>query len=302
MKRILILAVAALSAIFSSCMESDPNMPSITWTGNPKFGVQELSVGADGNITVTAPGKIELLTLTLNLGSYNVLVNNHIAIDGNKYPTAKLPVMDVIDDTESAAFLNGLGISAGASLRGKTTSQIDVIKLFEAITGNMVLNNNSSYTIEINLADKDGNTAKQTATLHFTSAPEVKWATQPDNNDNLVDLTADKIDTRVKINAPGKIAELTVTFESGVKELKDYIERRTTGSKDVIDLVGDSKVTDQFDGFPTGKDVEGKTDVTLDFAFVYKNLVDWSNGTNVFTVFVKDQNGKTGSLTVKLQK
>ena len=78
--------------------------------------------------------------------------------------------------------------------------------------------------------------------------------------------------------------------------------RKPTGSKLVIDLIGDSKIENQFDGFPTGKNVKDKTDVTLDFAFVFKNLVDWSNGTNVFTIYVKDQNGKENKLTVKLQK
>ena len=304
MKRIFILAFAALAALLSACQpQTDPSLPSISWSANPKFGVQELSVGADGNITITAPGKIEYLLLTLNLGNmYNALVNNHISIDSNRYPTAKAPILDVIDDAEAASFLNGLSMSAGTSLRGKTTTQIDVIKLFDAITGNMVLDNNSSFSIDIALTDKEGNTVSKTAKLHFTSGPEVKWVTKPGNEDNLVDLNKENPDTRIKVSAPGKIAQLTVTFDSGVKELKEYIERRTTGSKLVIDLIGDSKVVDQFDGFPTGKNVDGKTDVTIDFAFVYKNLVDWSNGTNVFTIYVKDQNGKENKLTVKLQK
>ncbi|MBR4826605.1 MAG: hypothetical protein IKZ91_01815 [Bacteroidales bacterium] len=304
MKRILLAIALLAAALFTSCnKETNPDAPTIEWSANPKFGTQELSVGADGNITLTAPGKIQYLSLSLNLGSmYNAQANNYISVDANKYPTAKNPVLDVIDDAKAAAFLASLGIQAGESLRGKVTTQIDIIKLFDGLMGNMAIENNSNFSIDITLVDQTEVLVTKTVKLHFTSGPEVKLATKPGNDDNLIDLTAAGADTKVRIFAPGKIGELKVTFVSGAPELKNYIERRTTGSSDTIDLVGDSKVVDQFDGLPTGKDVEGKTDLTIEFSFVSKNLVDWSNGTNVFTVQVKDQNGKEAGITVKLQK
>ncbi|MBO4454822.1 MAG: hypothetical protein J5759_00055 [Bacteroidales bacterium] len=304
MKRILLLSALLAGALVSSCNpNNDPELPSVSWASNPKFSQMELAPGADGNVSISAPGGLESLTLGIGLGSYNLVVNPYISVSANKGSGTKSPILDVIDDPESASFLNSLGIAAGTGLRGKTLTTMDLLAIVEKLLTGQELSNNSVFTIDINILDKNANSISKTAKFHFTSAPSFSW----DGNKtfDIVDITKDDFNAyKVKVNAPGKIDKLTIKLESGADaELAKKIQNRTTGGILTIDLVNDELVATEFKNwFPTGKSVSGKTDVSLDFSFMKDWRSDLGPSTNVFTIFVEDANAKTSSTQVKFKK
>ena len=304
MKRILLFTMLA-AALFCSCKkDKDTGAPSVSWAANPNFAVMEIAPGADGAVAINAPGLFESITLTMNLGDYNVTANRYIDISNNAGGSGKSPVFDIIDDAKVASFLQGMGMTAGSGLRGKSIATLDLLKILDVLLEGQPLKNNTSFSVAINILDKNGVGMKKPAEakFHFTSEPSYSW----DGNSafEAVDLNAAKIPCKVKVNAPGKIQQLTVTLASNADpKLVEYVKNRTTGSSLTIDLVGDEKVADSFkDYFPSGKSVEGKTDVTLDFEFMFKQMYDFGTSTNVFTIYAKDQNGKDASTVVKFTK
>lgn len=304
MKRILFFTMLA-SVLFCSCKkEGDAGAPSVTWAANPNFSVMEIAPGANGSVALNAPGLFESITLTLNLGDYNVTANRYIDISNNAGGAGKNPVFDIIDDSKVASFLQGMGMSAGSGLRGKSIATLDLLEILDELLEGQPLKNNTSFTISINIVDKNGGAMKKPveAKFHFTSEPSFSW----DGNSafEAVDLNGAEIPCKVKVNAPGKIAKLTVKLDSNADpKLVDYVKNRTTGSSLTIDLIGDEKVADSFkDYFPSGKSVEGKSDVTLNFGFMFAQMYDFGASTNIFTIYAQDQNGKDASTVVKFTK
>lgn len=299
MKRLIYFAFAALLLI--SCEKQiDETAPTISWAANPGFATQELGIGADGALALAAPGKIESLTITLGLGDYALLANPYISISSNKSANGKLPVFDVIDDAAVAAYLNGMGMTAGNGLRGKTIGTINLIAIIESIITGQVVDNNSSFTMSIKLTDQAGKTVSRNASFHYTAAPSVVWT--GNSNFDIVDLDGASKPSKVKISAPGKIDALTLTLEfGGSAELANYVKNRTSNSSLVIDLVNDEMVAEAFK-FPTAKTIVGKSEVNLDLSFMYNISYDLSPSTNVFTLKVTDKIGKSVAVPLKFKK
>ena len=298
------MIVAAVAALFAtSCKKPvNPDLPTINWASNPNFAQQELAPGLDGAISVSAPGKIDVLTITLGLGDYAILANPYIGVSANKGSGSKSPVLDVVDDPTVASFLQSLGMSAGSSLRGKTLANLDLVEILETLIKGQIVANNTSFTMKIDMKDQAGNTKNATAKFHFTSAPSFVW----DNNANFatVDLNEAQIPVKIRVTAPGKIDKFTITLENGAdSKLVEYIKNRTTGGKTVIDLIGDETVVSSFKKyFPAGDALAGKTEALLDFSFMYDQKYDMGASTNVFTLSVTDKNGKNTVTQVKFKK
>lgn len=292
------------AALLISCEKPvDQEDPTITWAANPKFSQVELAVGLDGNIAANAPNQIESLTLTLGLGDYAVIANPYIFNDSNKGNGNKAPVFDVIDDVYVVSFLNGLGMSAGTGVRGRTVCNLDLVAILQKLIAGQPVENNTSFTIDIKLTDKTGDTVTKVAKFHYTSAPEISWT---DNvlfeTIDLKEFTSKNGPSKIRINAPGKIAELTVTLEYGAApQMASYIMNRTANKGLKVDLINDAQASNSL-GFPQPNVIEGKTDVTLDFGFVYGTTPDLDNSTNVFTIYVKDKNAKDASAQIKFRK
>ena len=291
------------AALLCSCKkDKDAGAPSISWAANSGFAAMEMAPGADGAISIAAPGLIESITITLNLGDLNLAANPYIDVSTNKSSGGKNPVFDVIDDSKVASFLQSLGMSAGSGLRGKSLAALDLLAILYKLTDGQPLSNNTTFTMTLNVVDKVGKTDSKVAKFHFTSEPSFSW----DGNSKFesVDLNGTEIPCKIKVSAPGKIAKLTVKLENNADpKLAEYIQNRTTGSSLTIDLVGDEKVADSFkDYFPSGKNVTGKTDVTLNFAFMFAQRYDFGPSTNVFTIYALDQNGKDATTIVKFTK
>lgn len=300
-RRLFCFVMAA--AAFAACKPAvDIDAPTITWTGNTQFSTVELSFDKTEIISVTAPAKIETLTLTLGLGNYGLLANPYISISKNKGVSGNSPVFDLINDATTAAFMTGLGFSAGQDLRGQTVADLDLVAVLRALIKGQVVENNSTFTIDINLKDQAGKAISKVAKFHYTAAPSFTWTDNP--GFDTVDLSGSSIPSKLKIAAPGKVAELTVTLEYGADPiLADYVKNRTTSSSMVIDLINDVMVADSFkEYFPTGKAVQDKTDVTLNFGFMKDRSYDMSSSLNVFTVRVVDKNGKEGVAQLKFKK
>ena len=301
MKRLLFFALTAV--LLFSCKKPNEVAPSIAWPSNTKFAVIEMGTEQDSNVSVNAPAKIENLTLTLGLGEYVRLANRYIE-DGssNKGTSSKAPVLDVIDDSKSAEFLRGLNMSAGVGLRGTTMCSLNLEAILNAIITGEPVDNNTSFTIDISLTDQAGKNVTKTAKFHFTSPPELTWQDNPKNElVNLNDYSKSKPGpSKVKISAPGKIKDLTVTLEYGADAaLAKYIQNRIGNLK--IDLINEPKAESEL-GFPAAKVLSGKTDAVLDFSFLYGVIPDMDASTNVFTVKVVDANDKVCSLQLKFQK
>ena len=301
MKRTLLFVTLLAAALFVSCQKEDPVRPSVSWPSNEKVGQMELAPGADGSISLSAPSGFESITITLNLGVYNILANQYIGNTNNKGSVNKSAILDLIDDSSVAAFIQDLGFAAGSGLRGKTITTINLVTVLNKLITGQTIDNNTTFLMDVAIVDKSGNGNKPfTARFHFTAAPSFTW----DGNSTFdpMDLAEVK-PAKIKVHAPGKIAKLQVALESGVPELTSYIKNRTTGNMLVIDLVNDPKVADSFKGyFPAGTNVTGKTEVTLDFAFLFAQSYDFSEGTNVFTIFCEDANAKTATAQVRFRK
>lgn len=303
MKRFSIIFAALLALVAVSCEKPvDPNLPTITWASNPSFGQVELAPGLDGAVAIAAPGKIDMLTVTLDLGEFSLIANQYIETSSNKGSTSKPAVLDIIDDPQASAFVKGLGMPGGSSLRGKTLANLDLVAILNTLIKGQPVKNNTTFTITINLQDQEKNTATAKSKIHFTSAPAFYW----DNNSkfDVVDLNATQIACKIRVNAPGKIKDLTIKLEDGAdSKLMTYIKNRTANSGSLIDLINDEKAGSAFkDYFPSGSTASGKVDVVLDFAFMYDLRFDMATSTNIFTIKVVDVNGKEEVTQAKFKR
>lgn len=303
MKRFFLLLAAVLMLFATGCKKTpktDPQKPAITWDSNPTFNIQEMTNGVDGFINVSAPEKINSLTITLTLGDYFALANNHIGLSANRGTISKSPVFDLVDDTKCAAFMESLGMTAGTILRGKTSVDLNLAAILGALLENQAPENNTTFALGVYVMDQAGNELSRTATFHFTSAPEFAWAGNTTFRDVVLD--EDPVDCKIAVYAPGKIVSFTVTLaDDADPDLQKKIKNRTTAGVLVIDLVNDEKVAGGFK-FPAIASVVDAENVTLDFSFLYEWKYDMSPSTNKFTITVSDKNGKTSSQVIKFLK
>lgn len=302
-KTILFLAAAALLTVSACTKEKiDPQKPAVFWESNPKFDTKELTSELDAVVTVTAPGKIEELKLVLGLGKYNLLANPHIKISSNK-GTSSNPVFDLVADPSSISFVQGLGMAVGAGLKDKESVSLDLRKIMDALFAGQIVENNSTFSVEIRVRDASGNEAGRTARFHYTAGPTLYWNANPEFKE--VDLDASAIECKVEVWAPGKIKGLTVKFEDGGDEyVTRTVKNRTTEGTTLIDLVGDLGVADSFKGFfPAASVFVNKDQAILDFSFMYDWKYDMSGASvNVFTVTALDGNGKETVSRIQFRK
>jgi hypothetical protein len=299
MKKIMYVIAAAVVLLATGCKKEkfDPAMPSVAWESNPKFETAELTQSLDAVVTVSAPGKFQDLKLSLGLGNYNILANPYISISSNKGGSTN-PILDLMGDPSCVSFAKGLGMTVGQPLKDRSEVKLDLKAMLEKILLGQVVDNNTTFSIDVRVTDQNGKMVSKTAKIHFTAAPVISWA----KNETFapVDVFAPEMECKVDIWAPGKIEQLTVTLgEASAPFLKDYVNKRitppsgaTTGGP-VIDLVADPLVQDSFkDWFPAGEGVSGKEKVTLNFGFMYGMKYDLQVSTNTFTIVVVDKNGK----------
>lgn len=310
MKKIMYVIAAAVVLLATGCKKEkfDPAMPSVAWESNPKFETAELTQSLDAVVTVSAPGKFQDLKLSLGLGNYNILANPYISISSNKGGSTN-PILDLMGDPSCVSFAKGLGMTVGQPLKDRSEVKLDLKAMLEKILLGQVVDNNTTFSIDVRVTDQNGKMVSKTAKIHFTAAPVISWA----KNETFepIDLLAPEMECKVEVWAPGKIEKLTVTLEEGAASgLISFVKNRTTGGTTVIDLINDGKVNGKDNNndptfknwFPSGDAVSGKEKVVLDFGFMYQLKYDLESSSNSFVVFVEDKNGKQTVQTVKFKK
>lgn len=296
MKKSALLIAAAVAALFVSCKKEDPDRIKFALDGNVSFEKVELVESVSANVTVSAPRKIEALSLAFNLGDINSIVNQHIGIAGNKGLNGKSPVFDLIEDQTVASYLQGLGIQVGELLRGEGNVTFNLSTIMLALVQGQPIENNTTFSVEIRVKDQGGFSASHSVRFHFTGAPEITWAKNPDFTTAVIDPLFPQVGNYyvVSVWAPGKVKELTITLDEAMSDpvLKQWILNMVTGNRAVIDLVADPMAIDAFkDYFP--KNVSGQEKVSLDFRFMSANVYQFTNGvTSKFTISVTDKYGK----------
>ena len=275
----------------------------IAWASNPGFGIAELTSSLDAIVTVSASSKIQDLKLVLDLGPFNTMANQYIKIESNMGKNGSNPVLDLVSDESVIAFLSGLGMSVGASLRSRDTIKLDLKKILDRILIAQPVANDSSFSIEIKVVAQSGSTFSKTAKFHFTAAPDFTWEMNPSFGEILLD-PANKKDCKIKVWAPGKIDQLIVKLEDGADPfITKYVKNRTTGGSTTMDLVNDPMVSSSISGFPAPDAISGKDQAILDFGFMY-DVVSYMSGKslNTFTLKAVDKNGKDSAVKVKFRK
>ena len=298
----IIAAAAALLAVGCKKEKVDPAMPSIVWESNPSFGQVELTNSLDATWRVAAPGKFQGLKVVLGLGNYNILANPYISISSNKGGSTN-PVLDLMGDATSVSFANGLGMSVGQSLQNRTETQLNLKAILEKILQGQVVENNTTFTMEVRAEDQNGKSVSKSTKIHFTAAPTISWQKNP--SFAVVDLDADPIDCKIDITAPGKVEKLTVKLEDGADaSLVQKVKNRTTDGTTTFDLTAEANTTGAFSGgLPARSSVYDKDKVVLNFAFMYEEKMDMKTAsTNTFTITVVDKNGKETYQRIQFKK
>ena len=289
----------------ASCKKEkvDPQAPVIKWENNAKFATVELVSELAAPISIMAPDKIDALTISLGLGEYAPLANTYIKIAANKGNASTNPVFDIIDDSSTAALFQSLGFASGRDVRGAEEYAFDIVAVLKYLLVGQPVQNNTTFNLEIRVSDSNGKIAKKTASFHFTAAPDFVWPKNPTFDVVTLDENA-KVDCKLVLTAPGKVAKLTVTLDPDASPwLAQFIRNRSGDGSLVLDLAGDSGIGKKFEGyFPSSDKVKGATEVKLDFGFMYTNLYDLSISLNIFTIEVEDANGKTAMAKVKFRK
>ena len=298
----IIAAAAALLAVGCKKEKIDPASPAIVWESNPSFGQVELTNSLDAVVTVSAPGGFQGLKLVLGLGSFNILANPFISISSNKGGSVN-PVLDLIGDATSVSFANGLGMSVGPALKSRTETKLNLKAVLEKILEGQIVDNNTTFTLEVRAESQNGKTVSKTAKFHFTAAPTISWKNNP--TFAVVDLDAAPIDCQVEIRAPGKIEKLTVKLEDGA--YPTFVERfktRTTDGTTLYDLTSDANDKGAFSGgLPAKAAVADKDQVVLDFSFMFEEGRDMKSACmNTFTITAVDKNGKETRQQVQFKK
>ena len=317
MKRFLTIVLfgAAILAVVPSCKKEGgktSTLPKITWETNEKFAQVEVKPSMEAQVKVTAPNKIEALTITIGLPSpdYIGAVNPFIGINANKGSSAskKDPVLDFVSDASVVAKMAEIGLPAGAGVEGREEVTLNLAKLINFLleVGDPV--NNSSFRFTIKVVDGEQKEVSKTAVFHFTSGPELAWKANATHK--VVELNTSKItDCVVTVTAPGKIAAATIKVNSPsaalISDVNTYITT-TSVTEPVVDLIDDEKAVTAFRNvfnMATGDQLKGKTALDLNLnAFVNSMPYKVSSTPGVkhtLTLTVTDENEKSEELKME---
>jgi hypothetical protein len=299
MKKSVLLLAAALAALFVSCKKEDPQRIQISVKGDGSAERTELAENVKATVEIAVPHKLAGLTLSMELGEFNTIANQYIDISVNKGTTKKNAVFDLIDDSKVVAFLQGLGVAAGKNLLDSESLSVDIKKVILALIKDQMVENDRSFSVTVNVIDKEGAEGAATLRFHYTSAPEIVW---PENssfspitlNRNSAPVVGNLF--KLQVRAQGKIASLVISLgeEKADPSLIRWVVNRVEGDKPVISLTTDPTASNYFrNWFPT--DVKGAGSAILNFVFVQENLPEFSDkeSLNEFTITVTDNFGKT---------
>ena len=266
MKKYLIFALAAL--LLAGCQKNNRDnsqKPVITWEANEKFSEMEIARDMDAKVTLSVPEGVASFKIEMNIPSTLIgLANKMISLASNKGTTSRPPVLDLVNDATAASELARIAFLSGAPKTG-TSFTLDFAHLLEYLAGDSVMENASKFSFALSLMDQAENTLSKNVRFNWTSAPETVF--NPENAE--VNLKATSPSLTMAVTAPGKLAKVTLTFDSldGGKAdsgIINYIKSFTKGDA-VLDLVENASVAKAL-GLPSGADVKDKTRLSIDFS------------------------------------
>ena len=263
MRKILTMAAmfAAMAGLFAGCSKDDeggkrPDMPTIELAGasidQPQEMVQDMTV----QVNVTAPGKIEELTISIDSP---FLTDEMLAMVGlsRSFSLANPASADVAEGLAS------LGLPVGDAVLGQTALSIDISRFVPLI---MVYDQTSDHKFGVTVTDRVGQSVTKTLTLHLTeSAKAAPVITLVDGDIDAVQEIQETMSVQVSVVAQGKIAGFTVQIDSPAltPEILGAI-----GLSETLDLVNPGSMAEVLQGlgFPVGDQVLGQSSVTFDIS------------------------------------
>lgn len=262
----------------------DTDAPVINWEGHDltePFELTDDMFDAEGNFTSSIN-----LDVTAKSALKSLVVK--VASDNADFTAAYSEIMSLEEDlcapTASAAILKMMGYPTDAkdatSTRLKFASQVDLLKSYEG-----------AHSYEITATDETGASATATLVIHYGKVvgPKVVW-----NSDVY------KLDTRYTI-VPDMTCEIIVTSSTGITEFIVDISSEAlepllgdAGIPSRFSLVNDEEIFDTLKGlgFPTGDEVKGAKERTLDISTFLPVLMG-VEGNHDFKMEVTDESGTT---------
>ena len=117
MKRFTLFFAACAALFCISCKKTDPDRIQFTVEGDGSFSRIELAESVNARLVISAPRKINGLTVSMALGGFNSIANQHIGIEPNKGTEKRNSVFDLINDGKANIIDKGaLNVVCGFSV------------------------------------------------------------------------------------------------------------------------------------------------------------------------------------------
>ena len=297
MKKVIFCLAAVLALLSCSKRNADPTAPTISWGANASFAIQEMGDNMDGTITVSCPSGIASLQIkcTEVPDLSKLVLTQWISIQTYKSSLT----MDLLTDASLTEKFTQYKIATpiGRSLIKAPSCTIDFKALLDAITKDFALENGTRFTFEIMVSNTSGNVVTKTASFRWTAA-----ATFPENAPSIYWLKPnDDRKLEMNITVPGKVSEFIISFEGPDADpvILKFIETRSLGKSNFIDLVNDTNVEQAFKMQPV---IKNAAMVNLSLSGLMLDLgYECGPGSSTdMVITVKDALGKVSSHTITL--
>ncbi len=268
------LAVAAAILVLPGCKgEKGPSVPPPSFEASFDMNAtQDIKDGVNGQVKITALGKVHELTVTLTYpdDTYQKLVASLIGIASNQpVKGQKTAVFDLVNDSKAAS-------SMGASrAQGMTSCSLDLMKVVSSLTSTGA-SNNDQFKFAIKVVDVEGQTSTKTITYKWTAEPTFTWVEMKASGVEYKD--ASKAAANFKILAPAGLTKLTVKVTTNVVAFNELLNTniKIAGNKSssapVLDLIEDSYAV-SYVGTSAENIREKKTEVKLELTKLLKDFV-----------------------------
>lgn len=269
------LAVAAAIVFLSGCKgEKGPSVPPPSFDASFDMNaIQDIKEGVNGQVKITALGKVRELTVTLNYpdDTYQKLVASLIGIASNQpVKGQKSAIFDLVNDAKAVT-------SMGASrAQGLTSCSLDLMKVVNVLTSTGATNNDQ-FKFAIKVVDVEGQTSTKTITYKWTAEPTFTWVEMKASGVEYKD--ASKATANFKITAPAGLTKLTVKVTTDMVSFNQWlnqnikIEANRSNEAPLMDLLEDAFVQSYF-GVKASDMKDKKTEVKLDLSKILKDFVE----------------------------
>ena len=289
----------AASAIFAmnSCKEDTPveelDGPSIEWESNPDFSTVDITETMDVNLTIKAPAGIKSFTVKVDSEPLN---NGEGLLDG-----FKLTELDLVNPSEETAFIVTMILGEGQTVADATELNFDLSTLVPLIAGLTTEDGYHSFTL--NIVDNNAKSLEKTCRFHRIGEDTPSYAEPTmiwDGNENFdVEELETEMNVKITISAPAGIKSFVVGVDSDV--LNPMISAMNNGSTDMDLINGPETLLSllQGVGIPTGENLSGKTEVTLDLSNLVPMIISTAGNSYIGTGELLPDSNHTFTLTLE---